>query len=258
MAHKVPLKQLPAALRVEPGTRFDLRAVDGGRTFGRGKAGSAKALAKRKGRLIGLRARLRTERRGTVLLVLLGTEAACTDRVIHDVLDAVDAESCPVTWFRVPTARDPRAVDLRHGSEWRFHASTPSDGAFAILDPSPYDDVRAARAAGRIDEATSVQRCHSINEFEQEVVAAGTTVVKLFLHVDPGGQADRSDDIEASSECIAATSTEIAPWYVIPGNHRWFRTLAVMEVVAQALENAGSAHLPGEPGQAGVAADRRA
>jgi len=184
------------------------------------------------------------------------------DDLVRDVLDPLEPQVCTATWFKVPNP-----PGERDGYEWRVHAITPDRGTVGVLERSPYDDLQAARVRGTVDETTFRRRCRSINDVERALVADGTGIVKLFLLLDGGlsgtdraagarrgaGPVDgagsgvattadpqehdrRSDDIAAFSECLCATSTEVAPWYVVPAGRRWFRNVAASEIVAQALE----------------------
>lgn len=272
MARTVTLQHLPDALRVEPGTRLDLRKVDAADTFGHEKAAAAKAQADGESRLTDLQDRLWAEGEHALLIVLQGIDAAGKDGTIRRVMDAFNPQGCTVTGFKVPTA-----LELGHDYLWRIHAETPAKGSIAIFNRSHYEDVLVVRVHGLIDEAVWRRRYRSINDFERNLVEEGTAIVKLFLYIDrdeqrarlqarlddpdkrwkfaSGDLAERArwdEYIDAFDDCLSATSTELAPWYVIPANRKWFRNLAVSEIVAQALEKLDPRYPPAEAGLDGV------
>lgn len=256
MARTVSLQHLPDALRVEPGTSLDLRDLDAGRTYGHEKAGAAMAQAEREDRLTALQDRLWAEGKHALLIVLQGIDAAGKDGTLRRVMDAFNPQGCTVTGFKVPTE-----LELRHDFLWRIHAVAPAKGTVGIFNRSHYEDVLVVRVHGLVDEATWRRRYRSINDFERVLVEEGTSIVKLFLYINRDEQRERLqarlDDptkrwkfalgdleererwdayIDAFNDCLRATSTELAPWFVIPANRKWFRNLAVAEIVVQALE----------------------
>ena len=272
MARSVSLKNLPDALRVEPRTHIDLRKVDAAATFGHDKDSAGKAQAEREARLTDLQERLWAEGKHALLIVLQGIDAAGKDGTISKVMDAFNPQGCSVTGFKVPTP-----FEARHDFLWRVHAATPAKGTVAIFNRSHYEEVLIVRVHGIIDETTWRRRYHAINDFEHHLTDEGTAIVKLFLYIDADEQRERfqarlddptkrwkfakgdleerkrwDDYIDAFNDCLRETSTDVAPWYVIPANRKWFRNLAVSEIVTQALERLDPQYPPAEEGLDGL------
>jgi PPK2 family polyphosphate:nucleotide phosphotransferase len=272
MARTVSLKHLPDALRVEPGTSIDLRRLDARQTYGHERAEAAAAQADLERRLGDLQDRLWAEEKRALLIVLQGIDAAGKDGTIRKVMDAFNPQGCTVTGFKVPTP-----LELRHDYLWRVHAVAPAKGTVAIFNRSHYEDVLVVRVHGLVDEATWKRRYRSINDFERNLVEEGTAIVKLFLYIDSDEQRARlqarlddptkrwkfavgdleerkrwDDYIDAFNDCLRRTSTEVAPWYVIPSDRKWFRNLAVAEIVGQALERLDPRYPEPESGLDGV------
>jgi PPK2 family polyphosphate:nucleotide phosphotransferase len=191
-----------------------------------------------------------------VLLVLQGMDASGKDGTIRHVLTGVNPQGCRVVSFR-----EPAATELAHDYLWRVHAACPLRGEIAIFNRSHYEDVVAARVRGLAPRHVWERRFEHIRAFERLLRDEGTEVVKVFLHVSrdeqrtrlqerledpekrwkfqPGDLDDRrhwDEFIAAYEDAIHETSTEWAPWYVVPADHNWVRNLAVAELLVAALE----------------------
>jgi PPK2 family polyphosphate:nucleotide phosphotransferase len=203
-----------------------------------------------------LQDRLYAESRQSLLVVLQAMDAGGKDGTVKHVFAGVNPQGVRVTSFKVPTAEE-----LGHDFLWRIHAHTPRRGDIAIFNRSHYEDVLVARVHELVDESTWRRRYHHINHFESLLHDAGTRIVKLFLHISREEQAQRlqarlddpakrwkfnrgdlgerarwDDYMAAYEEAIARTSTEHAPWYVVPADRKWFRNWAVSRIVIEALE----------------------
>lgn len=244
-------------LRVEPGRAPHLAARDPGVRIGaRDKQAGLAALAARVERLAALHNRLFAEGTRSVLLVLQGVDASGKDGTIRSVLTGVNPQGCRVVSFREPTS-----TALAHDFLWRIHAQCPARGELAIFNRSHYEDVVAVRVRKLAPESTWRPRYEHIRSFERMLADEGTAVVKVFLQVskeeqrrrlqeridDPekrwkfraGDLEDRKhwDEFQAAYEdAIRETSTDYAPWYVVPADHNWVRNLAVAEILVAALE----------------------
>jgi PPK2 family polyphosphate:nucleotide phosphotransferase len=253
MPDPTPLRTM---LRVEPGTPVRLDAIDPTATFGRGKEGSAALLAAGQARLSALQDRLWAESRHAVLVILQGIDAAGKDGTIRHVMGAFNPQGCTVTPFRVPTP-----VELAHDYLWRVHRRTPARGEIAVFNRSHYEDVLVVRVRGLVASDVWARRYDEINAFERHLAANGTTIVKLFLWIDRDEQRARlqaryddptkrwkfsmgdlderrlwDDYVTAFEEALSRCSTPHAPWYVIPANRKWFRNLAVAEILGDLIE----------------------
>ena len=207
---------------------------------------------------------LAAQKQHALLIVLQGMDAAGKDGTVKHVFLALNPIGVSTVAFKEPTP-----VEQEHDFLWRVHAHTPGKGEIAIFNRSHYEDVLVPRVHGQIDEAAWTERYKSIKAFERGLAAAGTSVLKFFLHISRHEQLERfkerledpthnwkiseSDYVErerwndyqhAYEDALAATSTKRAPWYVIPSNHKWFRNLAISEIVAATLEDLHLAYPP--------------
>lgn len=216
--------------------------------------------------------RLWAEAQRSVVLVLQGMDAAGKDGTIRRVLSGLNPQGCTVTNFKVPTD-----VALAHDYLWRVHNAMPARGILGVFNRSHYEDVVAAQVAGVVDKERCKQRFHQICEFERMLAEEGTSMVKVFLHLSKEEQRARlqeriddpkknwkfhRSDLEVRAkwdeyqgryeEAITATSTEWAPWYVIPADHRWVRDVAVAEVLIEVFERLDPKIPDPEPGLEGI------
>jgi PPK2 family polyphosphate:nucleotide phosphotransferase len=252
-SHARPLGEL---LRVRPGSRVRLASIDPAETFGRTKQASAAELQHGLDRLTDLQDRLWAEARHPVLVVLQGIDTAGKGGTLKHVMSAFQPAGCTVTSFKVPTA-----PELAHDYLWRVHARTPGKGEIGIFDRSHYEDVLVVRVHGLASKAVWSRRYDHINAWERMLTDEGTTIVKFFLWISPDEQRERlqarldepakrwkfrlgdlaerkrwDEYVAAYEEALERCSTEAAPWYVIPANRKWFRNLAVAEILGDTIE----------------------
>jgi PPK2 family polyphosphate:nucleotide phosphotransferase len=200
--------------------------------------------------------RLFAEATRAVLLVLQGMDAAGKDGTIRSVLTGVNPQGCRIVSFR-----EPSSTELAHDYLWRVHAVCPARGELGIFNRSHYEDVVAVRVRKLAPHHVWHKRYEHIREFERMLTDEGTTVVKVFLHLSKdeqkrrmqerldnpekrwkfraGDLEDRArwDDFqEAYENALRETSTDWAPWYVVPADHNWSRNLAVAEILVAAFE----------------------
>ncbi|HEY7131403.1 MAG TPA: polyphosphate kinase 2 family protein [Candidatus Limnocylindrales bacterium] len=249
-------RSLADALRVAPGSRVRLADVDAGETHGRTKAKATGELQHGLDRLTDLQDRLWAEAKHPILIVLQGIDAAGKDGTVRHVMTAFNPMGCLVTSWKAPTA-----VELAHDYLWRIHQRTPGKGEISIFNRSHYEDVLVVRIHELVPKERWAKRYDHINAFERLLVDEGTTVLKFFLYIDPDEQKqrfqDRLDDpskqwkfrlgdleerklwdsyIAAYEDMLERCSTEAAPWYLVPSNKKWFRNLAVADIVGDTLE----------------------
>jgi PPK2 family polyphosphate:nucleotide phosphotransferase len=263
---------LSEALRVRPGSSVDLGAVDPAATHGRSKEASSKELERGLERLRDLQERLWAEHRRRVLVVLQGIDGAGKGGTIEHVVGAMNPAGVPVTSFKVPSEEE-RAHDYL----WRLHKRVPGDGEIAVFDRSHYEDVLVVRVHELVPKERWSRRYDQINAFERLLADEGTTILKFFLWISKDEQQERLqariDDptkrwkfrlgdlderkrwdsyVAAFEEALTRCSTDWAPWYVIPANRKWFRNLAVAEILAAELERLNPQYPPGEDLPAGL------
>jgi PPK2 family polyphosphate:nucleotide phosphotransferase len=251
----VPHRSIPARLLVDP-EELVLARIDPGSTPAAGSRRKAEAMmARRQLRLEELQARLYAERRRSVLVVLQGIDTSGKDGTITHVIGAVNPQGVAITGFKAPTEQE-----LRHDFLWRIRRRLPAAGFIGIFNRSHYEDVLVARVRGLAPPEEIERRYASINRFEAGLARAGTTVVKLFLHISKEEQRrrllarledptkhwkfnpadlddrDRWDEYQAAYEiALRRCSTLEAPWYAVPADHKWYRNVAVTDILVEVL-----------------------
>ncbi len=200
---------------------------------------------------------LYAEGKHKVLVVIQATDTGGKDGTIRHVFDRVNPAGVKVAPFKKPTDEE-----LAHDYLWRVHAHTPGDGEITIFNRSHYEDVLVVRVHGFVPEARWSKRYRHIRDFEQMLADEGTTIIKLFLHISKDEQRERlqarvdephknwkfsfgdlderehwDDYQEAFRVMLEETSTEEAPWYVIPADRKWFRNLLVSEILVRTLRD---------------------
>jgi PPK2 family polyphosphate:nucleotide phosphotransferase len=248
---------LRTALRVRPGRRLDLTKIDPAATHGWTKEAAAAELATGLERLTDLQDRLWAEGKHKVLVVLQGIDAAGKDGTLRHVMGAFNPQGCPVSAFKVPSAEE-----LAHDYLWRVHRRAPGKGEIGVFNRSHYEDVLVVRVHEIVPRAAWSRRYDQINAFEKLLADEGTTIVKFFLYIDRDEQRERfqarlddptkrwkfrlgdleerrlwDDYIAAYEDALSRCSTDQAPWYVIPSNKKWFRNLAVSDILADTLDD---------------------
>ena len=244
------------------GAGFDLSSFDPAGTPGwaAGRAAGEEWMAAQGERLSDLQEMLFADGRsgGTrrVLLVLQGMDTAGKGGIVRHVVGMVDPQGVDHASFGKPTPEE-----LAHHYLWRIRNALPRPGRLGVFDRSHYEDVLAARVESLGPPGVGGERYDEINAFEAELVAAGTSVVKVALMVSPDEQKarlrerlERPDkhwkynpgDLaarakwpayrEAYQAVLDRTSTEVAPWHVVPADRKWFARLAVTELLVEAFE----------------------
>jgi len=260
--------------RVRPRERFsfadrDPRATDGAPG---GKKATTAELPKLAGELAGLQDRLYAESSHALLVVLQAMDAGGKDGTVKHVFGGVNPQGVSVTSFKVPTPEE-----LAHDFLWRIHANAPRHGYIGIFNRSHYEDVLVARVHELVPEKVWRRRYGHINHFEELLHDAGVRIVKLCLHISPKEQAERlqarlddptkrwkfnpgdlaerkrwDDYAAAYEEAISQTSTEHAPWYVVPADRKWFRNWAVSRIVLETLADMDPRYPPPAEGLDGI------
>jgi len=243
-------------LHVKPGDHPHFANRDPGSRLGLEKAEGTKRLEKLQEGLDLLQGRLFGEGKRSVLLVIQGLDGSGKDGVIRSVFTGVNPQAVEVHPFRAPSASE-----LAHDYLWRVHAVTPERGTIGVFNRSHYEDVVTVDVLGLVPKDVVRNRPRHIREWERMLSEEGTAIVKVFLHVSKDAQAqrfrDRLEDPEKRwkfragdldvrtrfdaymalyEEAIAETSTEWAPWYVVPADHNWVKSLAVATLLVDELE----------------------
>lgn len=251
------------AKALQVGDGFRLADVDPRSTPGYrgGKADGKRDLAAGLDELNILQERLFAESRvgvaeDSVLLILQAMDSAGKGGIVRHVVGGVDPQGVALTAFKAPTPEE-----LQHDFLWRVSTRLPEPGFIGVFDRSHYEDVLIGRVRSLAPAAEIDRRYDAINDFEAEVAASGTRVVKVMLHISPEEQKSRlmerlerpdkhwkynpgdvderllwDDYMAAYQVAFDRTSTEVAPWHVIPADHKWFARLAVQELLLDALQ----------------------
>lgn len=202
-----------------------------------------------------LQYRMFVERKQSLLVVLQAPDAAGKDGLIRNVLGRMNPQGCRTYPFKAPSSEE-----LAHDFLWRIHKCTPAQGKVSIFNRSHYEDVLVVRVEQLVAKEVWSQRYELINQFEANLVAAGTRILKFYLHVSPAEQLsrfkkrldnpdkhwklnagdyearDRWDDYRAAYEdAISKCNQPHAPWFVIPADHKWYRDASVAGIVHQTL-----------------------
>ena len=203
-----------------------------------------------------------------LLVVLQGMDTSGKDGTIRHVFQGVDPLGVRVAGFKVPTP-----IELAHDYLWRVHAQTPGRGEIVLFNRSHYEDVLVVRVHSLVPEEVWSKRYAHINDFERRLADEGTTILKLFLHIDLDEQKERllarldepdkrwkfnrgdlkerklwPEYTKAYEAVLSKTSTEWAPWYVIPANRKWYRNLAVATILVNTLKSLGMRYPQPEEG----------
>jgi PPK2 family polyphosphate:nucleotide phosphotransferase len=211
------------------------------------------------GKMCDLQGLLYAESQHSLLVCLQALDAGGKDGTIVHVFGAMNPLGTRVHAFKVPTD-----AEAKHDFLWRVHGQTPMRGEVAIFNRSHYEDVLIVRVHNLVPKAVWSERYDRINEFEKNLTEAGTTILKFFIHISKDEQLRRfkkrldnpdknwkvneadyeerqhwPEYMKAYQDALSKTSTKGAPWYVIPGDHKWYRNLAVARIVVETMEAMG-------------------
>lgn len=260
--------------RVPPGAVVDIAAhdPDSKEGFSGGKVEAKPVLRELNSRLAGLQTRLWAESRQRLLVVLQAMDTGGKDGTVRNVFKGVNPQGVRVVGFGRPTE-----AELAHDFLWRIHPHVPGNGEIAIFNRSHYEDVLVVRVRQLVPDDRWRSRYQHINDFERMLRDEGTTIVKLFLNISRDEQRARlqarldetdkrwkfnKDDLddralwdrfqEAYAEAMAKTSTEDAPWFVVPANRKWYRNLVASTILIQTLEMMDPRFPDPDPGLEGL------
>jgi PPK2 family polyphosphate:nucleotide phosphotransferase len=266
-------RELVESLLVHPGKPARLDERDPANKLGLGtKSDNVARLDGLIARLQTLQNRLWAEDKQSLLLVLQGLDASGKDGTIRHVFTGVNPQGCRVVSFKEPTL-----AELDHDYLWRIHTNCPERGEIGIFNRSHYEDLVTVQVRGLVPRDVADRRPAQVRAFERMLSEEGTTVLKVFLHVSRDEQRDRLqarlDDPEKAwkfrvgdlddrklwddyhrlyEHVLTETSTEWAPWHVVPGDHKWVRNIAVASLIVEALERMDPKLPPEDPALRGL------
>ena len=191
----------------------------------------------------------------SLLVVLQGRDTAGKDGVVRHLFGRLNPMGLELVSFKVPTP-----LELSHDFLWRIHQAVPPKGKIGIFNRSHYEDVLVVRVHELVPAAVWGARYEQINGFERHLTETGTTILKFCLHISREEQRKRllarladphknwkfnAADLEerkhwddyqkAFEDAITKTSTPVAPWYIVPADHKWYRDWAVLNVLVETL-----------------------
>jgi PPK2 family polyphosphate:nucleotide phosphotransferase len=245
--------------RIEPGKNLNLNDYspdDTGEYEGKKEKGIEK-LAEYRADIDRLQELLYSENKHRILIVLQAMDGGGKDGTIRAVFDGINPQGVRVTSYKAPTP-----VELSHDYLWRIHSQTPGKGELVIFNRSHYEDVLIVRVHNIVPKDVWQKRYQQINDFEHLLADEGTTILKFFLNIsleeqknrflerldmpekrwkfNPGDLEERKfwpEYMKAYEEAIQKTSTNWAPWYIVPANRNWYRNLVVASVIAEKLNS---------------------
>jgi len=214
-------------------------------------------LAKLQDRLFSLQERLYAENKQSLLIILQAMDAAGKDSTIRNVFEGINPQGVHVSSFKKPTE-----LELSHDFLWRIHQRVPSKGMIGVFNRSHYEDVLVVRVNNLVPESVWRARYDHINHFEKLLADNGTRILKFYLNISKAEQKkqlqERLDDptkhwkfssadlpvrgqwddyMRAFEDVFRYCNTDYAPWYIIPGNTRWYRTLTITKIIVETLED---------------------
>jgi len=260
--------------RIQPGGSIDLEKWDPNdkSVFQISKEEGKNQLLQLNEELETLQELLYAEGKHKLLIVLQAMDTGGKDGTIRHVFEGVNPQGVKVFSFKVPTEEE-----LAHDYLWRVHEHTPGKGKIVIFNRSHYEDVLVVRVHNIVPKEIWSRRYEHIRAFENLLAEEGTTILKFYLHIDKDEQKDRLQArldepnknwkfsrgdleerklwdkyLEAFEDALEKTSTETAPWYVIPANRKWYRNLVISSIIIEKLKSLNMAFPDSEEDLSGI------
>lgn len=244
---------------VKPGAEVDLVKIDGGEKAlfkGVGKEEIQRQFDELQDKLQELQKRLYAQNKHRILVVMQAMDTGGKDGCIKHVFSRIDPQGIHVRSFKKPSEEE-----LSYDFLWRVHSKVPHRGQLVIFNRSHYEDIIAVRVKKIFPDEVWKRRQRHVVEFERMLAEEGTTIVKIFLHIskdeqkkrlearladpvkhwkiNPDDLVDRArwdDFMRAYEDVMQKTSTEFAPWYVVPADRKWYRNLCVARIMLDTLK----------------------
>jgi PPK2 family polyphosphate:nucleotide phosphotransferase len=245
--------------RVKPGNRVDLSKIDSGEKSlfdGANKLEFEPQFKELQDQLQKLQKILYSQNKHRILVVMQAMDTGGKDGCIKHVFSHIDPQGIHVRSFKKPSEEE-----LSYDFLWRVHSKVPHRGQLVIFNRSHYEDIIAVRVKKLFPDEVWQRRQRHVVDFERMLAEEGTTIVKIFLHIskdeqkrrleerlknpekhwkfNPDDLADRArwnDFMTAYEDVIASTSTECAPWYIVPADRKWYRNLCVARIMLDTLK----------------------
>ncbi|MBA3874560.1 MAG: polyphosphate kinase 2 family protein [Anaerolineae bacterium] len=252
----------------KPGSAVDLDQYDPDYHEALDQQDVADEVAKLKEKLEDLQERLYAEGKQSLLVVFQAMDTGGKDGVIKKVFEGVNPQGVRVISFKAPTPED-----LAHDFLWRIHQNAPPRGYIGVFNRSHYEDVLIVRVNNIVPKSVWKARYETINQFEQLLASNNTRILKFYLHISKDEQKQRllarlanpqkqwkfemgdlpvreqwDDYMKAYEALLQRCNTEVAPWHIVPANHKWYRDLIVARTIVAALEEMNPKFPPPDPG----------
>ncbi|MFD2255609.1 PPK2 family polyphosphate kinase [Luteolibacter algae] len=244
---------------MKPGSKVDLGKIDPGEQtlFQKGgKEESYAAFDKLQDELQHLQKMLYAQNKHRVLVVIQAMDTGGKDGCVKHVFSRIDPQGIHVRAFKKPNEEE-----LAHDFLWRVHAKVPQNGQLVIFNRSHYEDIIAVKVKKIYEDKVWKRRFRHVVDFERMLAEEGTTIVKIFLHISKEEQKERlesrlvnpdkhwkfnpddlkdralwSEFMETYEDVLAKTSTDYAPWFVVPADRKWYRNLIVARIMVDTLK----------------------
>ena len=249
--------KLKSPYLIKPHSKVKLSHISTSDHDGIADEGAAKpVLAKHRHQLANLQDVFYASQSKALLIVLQGMDTAGKDGTINHIFSGINPQGCDVASFKVPTP-----MEARHFFLWRCQVQTPARGMIEIFNRSHYEDVLSPRVHGLISAKTARERMEDINKWEQSIADNDIIVLKFFLHISHDEQTrrlqSRIDDpdkhwklspadfeerqfwdkyTKAYEDILTHTSRKHAPWFVIPSDNKWFRNVAISQILVETMK----------------------
>ena len=242
--------------RVKSGKRVHLDQIDPDETKLAGKKEAADENEKIQERLADLQELLYAEHKNKILIILQGMDTSGKDGTVRHVMAGFNPAGVQIVSFKKPAQ-----IEIDHDYLWRVHSQVPAAGEIVVFNRSHYEDVLIVRVHSLVPEDVWSKRYEQINDFERMLSENGTTVLKFFLHISKEEQRERleariqdplkrwkfqhgdveerklwNDYVKAYEVALEKTSTDWAPWYIVPANTKWYRNYVVGSIICRAME----------------------
>ena len=244
---------------VRPGSAVDLKKIDGGEKVlfkGTGREENERQFDELQDELQELQKRLYAQNKHRILVVMQAMDTGGKDGCIKHVSSRIDPQGIHVRSFKKPSEEE-----MSYDFLWRVHSKVPHRGQLVIFNRSHYEDIIAVRVKKIFPDEVWKRRQRHVIEFERMLAEEGTTIVKIFLHISKGEQKRRlearlanpmkhwkvnpddlvdrarwDDFMAAYEDVMEKTSTEFAPWYIVPADRKWYRNLCVARIMLDTLK----------------------
>ncbi|MBN1219929.1 MAG: polyphosphate kinase 2 family protein [Anaerolineae bacterium] len=243
-------------IKVKPGQKVKLEDIDPDDTGKYENKDEANGILARNIKQIAeLQNVLYAEGKHALLIVLQAMDAGGKDGTIRKIMSGINPQGVRVTSFKQPTEEE-----LAHDFLWRIHQAVPRRGIIGVFNRSHYEDVLVVRVHNLVPKRVWQQRYEHINNFERLLAGNGVTILKFYLHISKEEQKERflarleqphkrwkfnpadldernlwNDYMRAFEDAFERCSTDVAPWYIVPANRKWYRNVAISETILETL-----------------------